>query len=524
MNRKENDRRVVFFNAAVGYEEGIKKDWQKAAEGYADLLNRDVPFRSSGYNDFTGDSILWGSLCRLARLSQEAILYDADWTKLVKKAIPQYYLAKMYDEGKEVRRDEEKAMKLYKRAAKQGHREALYRLIRMYEEGTKDEKKLVELYEKAAKLGHRESIYRLVKMYFEGIGVEKDEAKAFQLYAHWINGNNASDETLPDAWKKWYSAREEIGRGSSGIVYKIQTSKRTIVVKQVKATDKNMMWEEVQAMAKIPPHVNVVEIFGVLPDSLGVAMEYCALGGFRTVIQNHYENNTKIQRRILYDCLKQVCWGMQHLHRNGVIHRDLALRNILWSFQQECYNFKISDFGMSQVTQNQNLEDQTAMLGTEQVHKKVNLYTYKGTQGIPVRWMAPECLEQLAQGIVKYSREADVWSFGVTLWEMFCGELPYHDIGTNELVAEQVVKYNQRLECPPYCSPQVWNIAEACFKEPANRPSFPDIHLMQDDWIETDENDEIPICSKTRDTRVFDRTFTTDTNYDLVEPPTKSGT
>lgn len=94
---------------------------------------------------------------------------------------------------------------------------------------------------------------------------------------------------------------------------------------------------------------------------------------------------------------------MNHLFERKIIHRDLAARNILVQ-NMDCV--KISDFGLAQVTDGSNY------------------YIAQSNRDLPIKWYAPETL--LTQ---KYSFQSDVWSFGVTMFEMFTyGETPYPNV------------------------------------------------------------------------------------------------
>lgn len=155
---------------------------------------------------------------------------------------------------------------------------------------------------------------------------------------------------------------------------------------------------------------------------------------------------------------------MEYLGSKNCIHRDLAARNVLVMSDE---TLKIADFGLA---------------------RDIYAHDYyrKTTHGrLPVKWMAPETLS-----INKYTSASDVWSFGITLWEITTlGETPYSSIRHEDL--PPLIKKGYRLSKPTLCPKDLYHLMHRTWQyDPLQRPSFPEIvfilekMLMNDSYLD----------------------------------------
>nr|XP_020006770.1 non-receptor tyrosine-protein kinase TNK1 isoform X1 [Castor canadensis] len=215
---------------------------------------------------------------------------------------------------------------------------------------------------------------------------------------------------------------------------------------------------EVSVMMNLD-HPHVLHLHGlVLGQPLQMVMELAPLGSLHARLTASTPT-PPLPVALLCLFLKQLAGAMAYLGAQGLVHRDLATRNLLLTTPR---TIKVADFGL------------VRPLGGAR-----GRYVMGGPRPIPYAWCAPESLRQGA-----FSSASDVWMFGVTLWEMFSrGEEPWAGVPPY-LILHRLEKDRARLPRPPLCSRALYSLALRCWApHPEDRPSFSYLEgLLQEAW------------------------------------------
>eukprot|EP00050_Salpingoeca_kvevrii_P021561 m.112442 g.112442 ORF g.112442 m.112442 type:complete len:2312 (-) comp9396_c0_seq4:186-7121(-) len=243
-------------------------------------------------------------------------------------------------------------------------------------------------------------------------------------------------------------------KGNFGEVHKALLSERNkfgrivsrvVAVKKLLGQDEEHIAEfldETAIMAQFQ-HERVVQLIGVVIKDAPMLMviEYCEFGSLKSQLE---KKSFSLLEKVIFaeDCAE----GLAYMHSIGVLHRDIAARNVLLGPDRRC---KIADFGMSRDSE---------------------VYYATPSSQVPLRWTAPEGLKDKR----RFSTKSDVWSFGVLLFEIWSdATLPYAAWTSEQVFMNFQQDEGQRLARPTGCPCSVYALMlSAWHSEPTMRPDM----------------------------------------------------
>ncbi|XP_067384195.1 receptor tyrosine-protein kinase erbB-3b isoform X2 [Channa argus] len=247
-----------------------------------------------------------------------------------------------------------------------------------------------------------------------------------------------------------------LGSGVFGTVHKGfwtpegETVKIPVAIKTIQDTSGRQTFTEItDHMLSIGSldHPYIVRLLGICPGAtLQLVTQLSSQGSLLEHIKQH-RNNLDPQR-LLNWCV-QIAKGMYYLEEHCMVHRNLAARNVLL---KNDYQVQISDYGVADL-----------------LYPDDKKYVYTDTK-TPIKWMALESIL-----FRRYTHQSDVWSYGVTVWEMMSfGAEPYASVQPQEVPS--LLEKGERLSQPHICTIDVYMVMVKCWMIDENiRPTFKEL-------------------------------------------------
>ena len=198
-----------------------------------------------------------------------------------------------------------------------------------------------------------------------------------------------------------YEIIQEMGRGAFSTVYKIRSKSDNNIycLKKIniqKTPDRN---NEINILSKLN-HPNLVQYISSCSedDGIYIIMEFCIYGDLYSLLHMVKKKKVYVNEEIIWDIAYQCLLGLEYLHSQNIIHRDIKLLNI---FMSKNKSVKIGDMGMAKILSNKEMK--LSRVGTP-------LY------------LAPELVRK-----EKYDYKADIWSLGCSLYHLARTIPPFND-------------------------------------------------------------------------------------------------
>ena len=303
------------------------------------------------------------------------------------------------------------------------------------------------------------------------VRIEQPESSKLQETLSTLSAKNAVEWKVGEVILEEYEVKGELGRGGMGVVYLLQHrhSGRQFAVKRalgLTGADRQHFLAELQTWIDLPEHENLVacRFFRTLGEEILIFADYVEGGSLAHWIQSGklYEGGHLVALERMLDIAIQFAWGLHCLHRLGLVHQDVKPGNVLMGKDEQVALLgirpKVSDFGLARA----RAVAQIPGLAGERRDSRVSW------GGRTEAYCSPE------QAIGKSLTPAtDVWSWGVSLLEMFAGEV-FWISGTVAAQALEIYQERERKQASIPPMPQgLAVLLRECFQEqPEARPDM----------------------------------------------------
>jgi serine/threonine protein kinase len=278
------------------------------------------------------------------------------------------------------------------------------------------------------------------KIYFEKSmlwGNEKSKEEYLKIMNLLKNFNSDEIKIMENKSNRYaYKIVEYIARGAQGTVFKAKNKRNNQIVAikkiQIEIDEINSSLKEVIPVVKLN-HANICEIYDFFTEEdeknecyyFNIVMPHC-----KTNLKSHVQQST-MDESLMIDYLKQITKGLEYIHRNGIIHRDMKPENIL---MDQDSTLLIADFGLS--CQSSMKSMRKTKVGTLSTHLiKIN----------PKDYCSPELLIHQS-----YSFPSDLFSLGGILYFLMTKkEIPlylYSSQRNFKEIRQEIENYSQKLQ------------------------------------------------------------------------------
>lgn len=293
-----------------------------------------------------------------------------------------------------------------------------------------------------------------------------------------LSAPSTSSPSRPKDIERWEISlydvefHKRIGRGSAGTTYKGTYCNQEVAIKVASTSDMGLEgWQSELASLQKLHHVNIIRFFGAIynqsPLTYCLVLEYCNGGDLSEALLR------STPPKFFSNVSSGVANALFYLHKNNFLHRDIKPANVLISGELQSGSFivKLTDFGLAVKVQNAS------------VSEKQELTAETGTY----RYMSPEVIRH-----EKYDYAADVFSFGLVMWETITREKPFLFKGPIEAAAAVAIE-GQRPPFPDDTPQAVKDLIESCWAEkPGDRMDVESIikcideldnNMVVDSWL-----------------------------------------
>jgi serine/threonine protein kinase len=267
-----------------------------------------------------------------------------------------------------------------------------------------------------------------------------------------------------------------LGQGGFGTVFKCTFLGMPAAAKVFKAADHESVKKEAMILAKMQ-HPNVLQFIGVasnedqhviVTELMGMDLRSYLDESIPESDLSNSPEKPPLELLEAIDIMLQVAEGMDHLHKEGVIHRDLKAKNVLVNV----LDFDAMD--VSRIRVSKPVRVKVADFGLSKLKDMSSNFTTLGLGTTP--WRAPEVFEGKRE---RYKKSADVYSFAMLFFEVLTGKTPFDDLPRKTLYQSICNGVRTPLPSETYCPDYLSELIRRCWATRAeDRPEFPEICKM----------------------------------------------